>query len=63
MTFGADLLGYARYASKLRTFLKDAATVERGREVIRERLRNRTENLLGVVRTEVYGNPSSPYLA
>ena len=63
MTFGSQLPGYARYAWKLRSFLEGAATAEQGREVIRTRLRGRVDNLLKLVRTEVYENPSSPYLA
>lgn len=55
-------VGYARYAWRLRSFLREPVTAERGREMAGNLLRNRAQNWLDAVRSEVYDNASSPYL-
>jgi len=56
------LSSYLRLAWDLRSFLREPATPERGREFIRQTLRNRDSAFLSLVRRAVYGNSSSPYL-
>jgi len=53
---------YWRFAWELRKFLKEPVTVEQARKVVKERLENREQNLLTVVKKAVYENNNSPYL-
>jgi hypothetical protein len=58
-----QLNGYARFAFGLRRFLGQEATAELGREVIRQRLRDRESNFLTFARRAIYENARSPYLS
>lgn len=53
---------YWRFARDLRKFLKETVTVEQARKVVKERLENREQNLLTIVKKAVYENNNSPYL-
>jgi hypothetical protein len=53
---------YSRFAWGLRGFLREPITLDRSREVARERLHAREDNLLGTVKKGIYENTSSPYL-
>ena len=53
---------YWRFAWDLRKFLKEPLTLEQAQKVIRERLKNREQNLLTIVKKAVYENENSPYL-
>ncbi len=57
-----QVVAYIRTAWSLRAFLREPSTAERGREHIARTLRDRGQSLLRVVKSEVYDNPSSPYL-
>ncbi len=56
------LSSYLRLAWNLRLFLREPATPERGRELIRQTLAGRDAAFLSLARRAVFGNPSSPYL-
>lgn len=53
---------YLEFASGLRSFLKTPVTINQARQVITNRLSQRQDNLLDSVKTNVYGNPVSPYM-
>ncbi|MFC1993434.1 hypothetical protein ACFLV3_06510 [Chloroflexota bacterium] len=53
---------YWRFARELRRFLKEPITLEQSQEIIRQRLENREQNLLAVVKRAIYENERSPYL-
>jgi hypothetical protein len=53
---------YARFAWHLGRFLRTPYSLEQCRAIIRDRLAQREDNLLALVRASVYGNPGSPYL-
>jgi len=53
---------YWRFAWGLRGFLKEPVTLEQGRELIRQRLQNREQNLLEMMKRAIYDNAASPYL-
>lgn len=52
---------YARFATRLRGFLREPFTLEQSRAVIRQRLAQREQNLLATVRAAIYEHPGSPY--
>ena len=49
-------------AISLREFFRDRINVERAQEEIKRALDNREDRFLELVRTQVYGRPSGPYL-
>jgi hypothetical protein len=51
---------YLRFARDLRKFLKETVTVEQAGKVVKERLENREQNLLTVVKKAVYKNDNTP---
>jgi hypothetical protein len=53
---------YWRLAWGLKGFLKEPVTLEQGREIIRQRLQDREQNLLAMVKRAIYDNEASPYL-
>jgi hypothetical protein len=53
---------YLRFVSGLRGFLKEPITLQKSREIIKQRLENREQNLLNIVKRAIYGNEHSPYL-
>jgi len=53
---------YWRFAWGLRGFLREPITLEQSREIIRQRLQNREQNLLLLVKRAIYENKTSPYL-
>lgn len=53
---------YWRFVWKLREFLSEPMTLERSQQIIQQRLNNRDQNLLGIIRKAIYGNANSPYL-
>ncbi len=52
---------YGRFAFGLRRFLKEPATAERGRELIQQRLRDRSSDFLALVKGAIYSSATSPY--
>jgi hypothetical protein len=58
----ADARMYARFASGLRSFLRETITLEQARAIVRRRLEEREANFLRVVERGIYGYPRSPYL-
>jgi hypothetical protein len=62
MSLHHQAVAYARYAWTLRAFLQEPATAARGRELIRQRLRDRPRLFLNLVKHEVYDNTASAYL-
>ena len=53
---------YWRLALGFRRFLREPITFEQSREIIRQRLKNREQNLLTIVKRAIYDNKRSPYL-
>jgi hypothetical protein len=53
---------YARFALGLRKFLKEPMSPEQSDEIIRQRLAQREQNLLLIVKKAIYENKKSPYL-
>jgi len=55
-------LMYWRFARDLRKYLGEPLTIEQSRQLIRQRLAQRDQNLLSIVKKAVYDNERSPYL-
>jgi hypothetical protein len=53
---------YGRFTLGLRGFLKEPITLEQTRVLIRQRLQNRGDSFLLLMKRAVYGNKTSPYL-
>ena len=62
MSLFGQVMAYWRFAWGLRKFLKEPVTLEQSREIIRQRLQNREQNLLTIVKRAIYDNGASPYL-
>jgi len=62
MSLFSQVAAYWRFAWGLRGFLKEPVTLEQSRELIRQRLQNREQNLLAMVKRAIYDNAASPYL-
>ncbi len=62
MSLAHQISAYARFAWGLRQYLKEPATVELGRDLIRQRLRDRESNFLILAKRAIYDNDRSPYL-
>jgi hypothetical protein len=58
-----DAAKYARLMRDLRTFLKNPITLEQSLQVLKIRIENRSQAFLGIIRTGIYANLNSPYLA
>ena len=57
-----QLEAYWHFAWGLRSFIKEPVTLEQSREIVRQRLQNREQSLLAVVKRAIYDNKASPYL-
>ena len=57
-----SILTYCRFAWGLREFLKEPITLEQSRQVIKQRLAEREDNLLSIVKKAIYEHKASPYL-
>ncbi len=53
---------YMHFAWDFRKFIKTSFTLEQSKAIITERLRNREQNLLMMVKRTIYDNKHSPYL-
>ena len=53
---------YWNFIFGLKSFLKDPINAEQSWQITRDRLENRQQNLLNVVKSSIYANPDSPYL-
>jgi hypothetical protein len=53
---------YLRFAFGMKNFLKETITLEKSKEIIRQRLNDRGKNLLTIVKRTIYENAASPYL-
>jgi hypothetical protein len=62
MSLFDQIAAYWRFAWGLRMFLKEPVTLEQSHQIIKDRLQNREQNLLLVVKRAIYDNPVSPYL-
>jgi hypothetical protein len=62
MPVWGDLTILWRFMRGLRGFLKKPITLEQSQEIIKQRLQNRSQNLLSLVKRAVYENKTSPYL-
>jgi hypothetical protein len=58
----AEIKMYGRFASGLRTFMRQRLTLESSRALVRRRLAQREQNLLRLLTHGIYGYPDSPYL-
>ena len=56
-----EIQSYFRFTWELKEFLQNPITLEYSRQIIRERLQNRENNLLKLVKHAIYKNPDSPY--
>lgn len=52
----------ARFPFALRGFMQQRMTLDRARQIIRERMTRRADNFLEVAERGIYQNPTSPYL-
>jgi hypothetical protein len=62
MSLLSQAAAYWRFAWGLREFLKEPITLEQSRQIIRQRLQNREQNLLIMVKRAIYESEASPYL-
>ena len=62
MALFSQVAAYWRFAWGLRGFLKEPVILEQSRQIIRQRLQNREQNLLVMVKRAIYDNETSPYL-
>ena len=57
-----SILTYGRFAWGLREFLKEPITLAQSRQIIKQRLADRENNLLAIVKKAIYEHEASPYL-
>ncbi len=62
MSLFSQVRMYWRFAWGLREFLKEPITLEQSRKIIKQRLGNREQHLLAIVKKAIYENEKSPYL-
>jgi len=62
MSVISNAVAYWRFAWGLKKFLRETVSLEQSREIIRQRLQNRDQNLLAMVKRAIYDNEDSPYL-
>jgi hypothetical protein len=62
MSLFSQLVAYWRFGQGLRGFLKEPITLEHSREIIKQGLQNREQNLLTLVKRAIYDNEDSPYI-
>jgi hypothetical protein len=62
MSIAGELRTMARFAGTLRKFLREPLTLDQARAEIRQRLEQREEHFLRIVRRGVYDHAKSPYL-
>jgi hypothetical protein len=62
MSVLSQLKMYSRFVWGLGGFLREPVTLQYSENMIRQRLQNRSENLLRLVKHTIYENPASPYL-
>ena len=53
---------FARFPFALKRFLSETLTIERARDIVRDRLEKREQNFLRLMERSVYAHPASPYL-
>jgi hypothetical protein len=58
-----ELAAFARYTSRLRSFLREPLSAADCRRIVEERLQARDESFLDVLRDGVFAQPASPYHA
>ena len=63
MSVASEIRMYARFAGSLRGFLGAPLTLDQARAEIRQRLEQREEHFLRIVRRGVYDYAKSPYLS
>jgi hypothetical protein len=59
----SELRAFAGFLTGIPRFVRRRMTLEEAMAIIRDRLRNRERNFLGVIERSVFGNPRSPYRA
>ncbi len=57
-----DISKYIRFFLELPSFLKDTMSFDESMEIIKERLKNREENFLKLLKKGIFENKKSPYL-
>jgi hypothetical protein len=62
MSVFSQMKMYSRFVWGLGGFFREPVTLQYSENIIRQRLQNRNENLLRLVKHAIYENPSSPYL-
>jgi hypothetical protein len=62
MSLFGQAAAYWRFAWGLKGFLREPITLEQSRQIISQRLQNREQNLLIMVKRAIYDNAASPYL-
>jgi hypothetical protein len=63
MSLIGTTVAYGRFAYGMRRYLREPVTADQGREMLRNRLRDRRSNFLRLVKRAVYDNDWSPYLS
>ena len=53
---------FFRFCLQYRDFLRNTISLVEAQNIVRQRLENRNENFLRVVKDQVFSNPKSPYL-
>ncbi|NQT31198.1 MAG: hypothetical protein HQ588_02595 [Deltaproteobacteria bacterium] len=62
MSLFNQLAAYWRLGWGLKAFLREPVTLEQSREIVKQGLQNREQNLLAMVKRAIYDNAASPYL-
>ena len=62
MSIISNMIKYPRFAWGLRNYLRNNITLEKSKQVISARLRNRERSFLSLIQKRIYQSPKSPYL-
>ena len=62
MTLLADLKMYARFTFGLRGFLRHTISLEEAKAIVRQRIAERENNFIRLIKRGIFGFPKSPYL-
>jgi hypothetical protein len=62
MSLFNQLAAYWRLGGGLKAFQREPVTLEQSREIVKQGLQNREQNLLAIVKRAIYDNEASPYL-
>lgn len=62
MSTFSNTQAYFRFAFGLKSYLRNTATLDEIQKTIHQQLNSREENFIDVLKTNIFGNPRSPYL-